>query len=328
MKIQLATLLLTAIGSTALAATPHVWLDTDQGAIVLELDPVRAPLTATHFASVVDSGFFDGTVFHRTIPNFMIQGGWLDTRFQIKARNPNPTVASEANNGVPNTPGAIALALGSTSTGQVQRNSGTTQFFINTATNSHLDPDFTVFGRVVLGMPVVNAIGNGATMTSLLTSPQGSITLGDVPRRLPTIRRAVTSNGFPIMNLHTGAWFDPANAGRGFSVEIAHPAGAEQAGPVMVVYWYDFFEGRQVWMTGVAAFAYGASEVTVPLQVSEGGQFGPAFDPAQVESDTGFGSVTIRFDSCEQGHFSYQTRYGDGELQLARLTIPGGNTCQ
>jgi peptidyl-prolyl cis-trans isomerase A (cyclophilin A) len=310
MKIQLATLLLAAIGSTALAATPHVWLDTDAGPIVLKLDPERAPVTAAHFRTIVDEGFYDGLIFHRTIDNFMIQGGGINGNWQSSTRA--GTVASERNNGLPNIPGAIAIAL---PPGNV--NGGTTEFFINTTTNSHLNADFTVFGHVVLGMPNVNEIGK---RPSAVASGQAF--------RPALIRRAVTSNGFPIMNLHTGAWFDPANAGRGFSVEVAHPAGAEQAGPVMVVYWYDFFEGRQVWMTGVAAFAYGASEVTVPLQVSEGGQFGPAFDPAQVVSDTDFGSVTIRFASCEQGNFSYQTRYGNGELQLARLTIPGGNTCQ
>jgi peptidyl-prolyl cis-trans isomerase A (cyclophilin A) len=330
MKVHLATLLLTVLGSTAFAATPHVWLDTDQGQVVLELDPVRAPQTTAHFAAVVDSGFLNGTVFHRASQDpAVLQGGWLDTGFRVKVRTPNPTVVSESSNGLANSIGSVALALGASTTGQVLRNSGTTQFYINLAQHDFLNADFTVFGNVVHGMNSVRMMHAGSTTTMPITVPGFSpFNLFDVPRRLPTIRRAVTSDGFPIMNLHTGAWFDPANSGRGFSIEVAHPAGAEQAGPVLVVYWYDFFEGRQVWMTGAAAFAYGASQVTVPLLINEGGEFGPAFDPAQVTSDPDFGSLTIRFASCEQGNFSYQTKYGNGDLQLARLTIPGGNTCQ
>jgi peptidyl-prolyl cis-trans isomerase A (cyclophilin A) len=218
----------------------------------------------------------------------------------------------ERNNGLPSVPGARAIALPA---GNV--NGGTSEFFINTTTNPHLDADFTVFGHVVLGMQNVIEIGNRPS------SPDSSATAF----RPALIRRAVNADGFPIMNLHTGAWYDPAKSGRGFSVEIGHAAGGEGAGPLLIVYWYDYFEGRQVWMNGAQPFAYGDAEVTLNLQITSGGEFGDAFDPETVESDTEFGTLTVRFPACDSGQFSYDTKFGSGELTLQRLTIPGHDRC-
>jgi peptidyl-prolyl cis-trans isomerase A (cyclophilin A) len=313
MTLRLAFLLLAAVGSLAHAqTTPHVWLDTDRGQIVLELDPVRAPLTTAHFRTIVQEGHYNGLVFHRTIRNFIVQSGRVDANGNN--RNRVGTVATEVGNGLQHVAGTISIAL-SSSGGQVNRNSGTTEFFINTGTNTSLNPDFTVFGKVVFGMPVVLDIGNGITYGN------------DVPFRPTLIRRAVNSDGFPIMNLHTGAWFDPDNDKRGFSVEISHPAGSESAGPLVVVYWYDYVDGKQIWMNGVAPFAYGASEVTIPLQITDGGEFGEAYDPDEVTSEA-FGTLTLRFSGCNAGSFTYDTLHGSGSMQLQRLTIPGGERCQ
>jgi peptidyl-prolyl cis-trans isomerase A (cyclophilin A) len=308
--IAAALLLCTAISAHA---EPHVWLDTDAGPILLKLDAERAPITTAHFRTIVGEGFYDGLIFHRTFPNFMIQGGRFDGA--AAARTRAGTVPSERNNGLLNTPGKIAIALPSVNN-QTQVNSGTTEFFINTTTNAHLDADFTAFGEVVFGMANVVAIGE-----RLSNAQTGQ------PFRPALIRRAVNADGFPIMNLHTGAWYDPANSGRGFSVEIGHAAGGEDAGPLLIVYWYDYFEGRQVWMNGAMPFAYGATEVTLPLQITSGGEFGADFDPEAVESDPEFGSLTVRFPACDRGLFSYQTKFGSGELELQRLTIPGGDRC-
>ena len=306
------TMFLLLLAVCAHAATPHVWLDTDRGSIVLELDPARAPLTTTHFLAIVDEGFYNNLVFHRTIPNFVIQAGRVDANGNQRQRN--TTVASESGNGLRNVPGTIALALPSAN-GQTNRNGGTTEFFINTATNSHLDADFTVFGRVVFGMRTVNAIGNGTTYSN------------SFPVRPALIRRAVKSDGFPIMNLHTGAWYDPAKGGRGISLEVAHAAGAEDGNPLLVVYWYDYFEGRQIWKTGAASFRYGDAEVSVPLTLTEGGQFGAAYQPSQVRPTQDFGRLTVRFSGCNAGVFRYTTGYGNGEMNLVRLTVPGGERC-
>jgi peptidyl-prolyl cis-trans isomerase A (cyclophilin A) len=313
MSFRFVFLLLAAAGGLAQASTtPHVWMDTDRGQIVLELDPARAPQTVAHFRTIVQEGHYNGLVFHRTIPGFVIQSGRVDANGNNRVRP--GTVASEVGNGLQHVAGTISIALSSTNN-QVNRNSGTTEFFINTGTNTSLNPDFTVFGKVVFGMPTVIDIGNGITYSN------------QTPFRPTLIRRAVNSDGFPIMNLHTGAWFDPQNEGRGFSVEISHPAGAESLGPLVVIYWYDYFEGKQIWMTGVAPFAYGASEVTIPLQITDGGEFGEAYDRADV-SKADFGSLTLRFSGCNAGSFTYDTIHGSGSMQLQRLTIPGGERCQ
>jgi peptidyl-prolyl cis-trans isomerase B (cyclophilin B) len=144
-------------GSTA-KAKPQVKLQTNLGAIVLELYPDKAPATVENFLRYVNEGFYDGTLFHRVISNFMIQGGGLDANFK-----PKPTHASiqnEADNGLKNAPGTVAMARTS------DPHSATAQFFINVANNDFLnhrskDPQgwgYAVFGQVIEGMEVVNAI--------------------------------------------------------------------------------------------------------------------------------------------------------------------------
>ena len=149
-----------SLGAASAFAAPHVWLDTERGPIVLELDPVRAPLTSAHFLQAVEAGFYDGLVFHRTIPDFMIQSGGIDGRNQVRTRSPNPTVASERNNGLTHVPGAVAIALPSANS-QPIHDGGTTQFFINTVRNAHLDGQYTVWGEVVEGMDCVDQIAKG-----------------------------------------------------------------------------------------------------------------------------------------------------------------------
>lgn len=298
--------LLAAVGA-ADAANPHVWLDTDRGPLLIELDPARAPIASANFKRYVDDGFYNGMLFHRVVRNFIVQSGFLTDAGTFP--QPRAPIQSELNNGLSNAPGTIAMALrdGNINTAQ-------SDFFINVGNNPALDANFAVFGRVVFGQATL------ATINSVRTVD------GEFPLRPPLIKRAVSSDGFPIMPLHTGSWFDPANSGRGISLEISNIAGSEE-GPLMVAYWYDYFEGRQVWMNGAARFEYGATEVTLPLLISEGGQFGPAFDPGAVDFDQAFGSLTIRFDDCDSGTFSYQTKFGDGELPMVRITLPDGARC-
>jgi peptidyl-prolyl cis-trans isomerase A (cyclophilin A) len=314
MILRLACLLLLAAVGPLAHATPHVWFDTDRGSFLVELDPVKAPLTTAHFLTLVDEKHYDGLMFHRSVANFVIQAGRFDGSGALRPRL--GTVMSERNNGLSSLTGTISLALPQGAGGAYLHNNGSTDFFINLANNTSLDPDFTVFGRIVFGLPVAQAIGAGATYS------------GEVPLRPALIRRAVKSDGFPIMNLHTGAWYDPAKSGRGFSVEVAHVPGNESGGPILVIYWYDYVDGRQLWLTGIAPFAYGASEVTVPLALTDGGQFGDDYDPTEVTVDPDFGTLTVRFTGCDAGTFSYQTAFGDGTMALRRLTIPGGERCQ
>jgi len=140
------------------AANPQVELKTAMGAIVVELYPDQAPLTVENFLQYVKAGFYEGTLFHRVIPGFMIQGGGFTRDFQQKpVRKP---VRNEAGNGLRNEPGTIAMAR------TREPHSATAQFFINVANNESLNFRFptvegygyTVFGKVVKGLDVVNRI--------------------------------------------------------------------------------------------------------------------------------------------------------------------------
>jgi peptidyl-prolyl cis-trans isomerase A (cyclophilin A) len=138
------------------AAAPRVKLSTSQGDIVIELYPDKAPKTVENFLQYVRDKHYDGTVFHRVISNFMVQGGGFTADLQQKpTKAPIPL---EAGNGLKNDRGAIAMARTS------NPNSATSQFFINTVNNANLNapmPDgygYTVFGKVVLGLDVVDKI--------------------------------------------------------------------------------------------------------------------------------------------------------------------------
>jgi len=128
---------------------------TSKGKIVVELDPNAAPVTTANFLSYVDEGFYDGTIFHRVIPTFMIQGGGITPNGE-KKETKSPIIL-ESDNGLSNRVGTIAMAR------LASPNSATAQFYINVANNQGLDynpsnPGYAVFGRVIEGMDVVNEI--------------------------------------------------------------------------------------------------------------------------------------------------------------------------
>jgi len=169
--------------SLAAAANPQVELKTNMGSIVLELDSERAPLTVANFLQYVKDGQYDGTIFHRVIPGFMIQGGGLGADFgEKRTRKP---VRNEAANGLKNTVGTIAMAR------TADPHSATAQFFINVADNDFLNFRFptqegygyTVFGKVVKGMDVVDRI------VKLPTGP-GPAPHANVPRKPVIIESA------------------------------------------------------------------------------------------------------------------------------------------
>ena len=142
-----------------------VKLETNHGTLTIELDEKNAPATCANFLSYVNAGHYDGTIFHRVIDNFMIQGGGFDTAMTQKPTQ--APVKNEANNGLKNT--RLTLAMARTS----DPHSASAQFFINVADNAFLNhraptPDgwgYCVFGRVVDGESVVDAIRKVKTAT-------------------------------------------------------------------------------------------------------------------------------------------------------------------
>jgi peptidyl-prolyl cis-trans isomerase A (cyclophilin A) len=135
---------------------PRVALETSKGTIVVELDREQAPVSTENFLAYVDDGFYDGTIFHRVISGFMIQGGGFDGAMNKKATK--PPIQNEAANGLKNDRGSLAMARTN------DPHSATAQFFINHRDNNPLDyPSqdgwgYAVFGKVVEGMDVVDAI--------------------------------------------------------------------------------------------------------------------------------------------------------------------------
>ena len=140
-----------------------VKLHTNFGTITLELYADKAPVTVENFLNYVNDGFYNGTIFHRVISNFMIQGGGMEPGMKEKATN--APIKNEADNGVSNERGTIAMAR------TMEPHSASAQFFINVKDNTFLDhrsptPDgwgYAVFGRVVDGMDVVDKIKDVAT---------------------------------------------------------------------------------------------------------------------------------------------------------------------
>ena len=137
---------------------PSVLVKTSQGEITIELDQLQAPISVKNFLDYVDAKFYDGTIFHRVIPGFMIQGGGFTP--DMKQKTTKAPIKNEAGNGLKNLTGTIAMAR----TGIVD--SATSQFFINVADNAQLNHrdespagfGYAVFGRVTVGMDVVKKI--------------------------------------------------------------------------------------------------------------------------------------------------------------------------
>lgn len=141
-------------------------LNTNFGTITLELYPDKAPITVENFINYIKSGFYDGTIFHRVINGFMIQGGGMEPGMKEKATN--APIKNEADNGLSNERGTIAMAR------TMEPHSASAQFFINLKDNTFLDhrapsPDgwgYAVFGRVIDGMDVVDKIKEVQTGSS------------------------------------------------------------------------------------------------------------------------------------------------------------------
>lgn len=171
------------VAPAATAPAPRVALHTNLGDIVIELDPVKAPISSENFLNYVKDGYYNGTVFHRVIDNFMAQGGGYTVDLQPKPAR--ASIQNEANNGLSNQRGTVAMAR----TGEPH--SAASQFFINLVDNPRLDFvsdqngmtwGYAVFGKVVEGMDVVDKI------RAIPTSGQGPFR-SDVPTQAVVIER-------------------------------------------------------------------------------------------------------------------------------------------
>ena len=171
--------------SQAAIAGPKVEFKTSMGSFVVELDDVKAPKTSANFLNYVKSGFYNGTIFHRVIDGFMIQGGGFTSDLMQKPTD--APVASEANNGLKNNNYTIAMARTS------DPDSATAQFFINVKDNEGLNyPNamgngYTVFGKVISGMQTIDAIRKVPTMVAP-TPRMGR--MSDVPTKTVVIESA------------------------------------------------------------------------------------------------------------------------------------------
>lgn len=132
-------------------AATRVVMETSLGSMTIELDDAKAPLTVANFLSYVDEGFYNGTIFHRVISNFMIQGGGFEPG--MKQKKTKGTIKNESPNGLSNKRGSIAMAR------LPDPDTATAQFFINVVDNGGLDgARYCVFGKVVEGLDVVDKI--------------------------------------------------------------------------------------------------------------------------------------------------------------------------
>lgn len=166
----------------AKAAAPRVAFDTSLGRFVAELDATKAPKSVENFLAYVKSGFFDGTIFHRVIAGFMVQGGGFTA--DMKQKPASAAIANEADNGLKNKRGTLAMAR------TMDPNSATAQFFVNLVDNAFLDHTgknprgwgYAVFGQVVEGMDVVDKIA------AVKTATRGQF--ADVPAETVEIKKA------------------------------------------------------------------------------------------------------------------------------------------
>ena len=174
------------------ASTVRVKLVTSAGDITLKLYPQKSPVTVKNFLAYVDSGFYNETIFHRVIRNFMVQGGGFTTAMTEKESG--EPIVNESRNKLHNIRGTIAMARTS------EPDSATAQFFINQRSNLQLDwapgkEGYTVFGEVEKGMGVVDFIATADTDTGLMVTNAGQRPFQDVPVEAIVIKKVVRIPG-------------------------------------------------------------------------------------------------------------------------------------
>ena len=172
------SLTLIVLSSPALAENPIVKLETSEGDITVVLFADKSPKTVENFLAHVDEGFYENTVFHRIIDNFMVQGGGFDV--DLKQKKTERKVINESKNRLHNDRGTLAMARTS------DPDSAGSQFFINQRNNPRLDwtpfkPGYTVFGEVITGMRIVDFMASTPTGNAVGKTDKGQMPLQNVP---------------------------------------------------------------------------------------------------------------------------------------------------
>ena len=194
-RVVLLTLAASALGVGASKASdkaPVVLIETSLGNIKVELDAEKAPITVKNFLDYVNDKFYDGLIFHRVVPGFVIQGGGFDSN--LVEKETKPPIKNEGDNGLSNTRGTISMAR------TPAPDSATSQFYINLRDNRRLDRDndpqhagYCVFGKVIDGMDVVDKIGEVRTTTKAGTTKDSNrVPLQGIPAEnivIKSIRR-------------------------------------------------------------------------------------------------------------------------------------------
>ena len=175
---HLLSLSLIVLSSSALAENPIVKLETSEGDITVVLFADKSPKTVDNFLAHVDEGFYENTIFHRVIDNFMVQGGGFDV--DLKQKKTERKVINESKNRVHNDRGTLAMARTN------DPDSAESQFFINQRNNPRLDwtpfkPGYTVFGEVITGMRIVDFIASTPTGNAVGKTDKGQMPLQNVP---------------------------------------------------------------------------------------------------------------------------------------------------
>ena len=175
---HLLKLTLIVLSSTALAENPIVKLETSEGDITVVLFADKSPKTVENFLAHVDEGFYENTIFHRIIDNFMVQGGGFDV--DLKQKKTERKVINESKNRLHNDRGTLAMARTS------DPDSAGSQFFINQRNNPRLDwtpfkPGYTVFGEVITGMRIVDFMASTPTGNAVGKTDKGQMPLQNVP---------------------------------------------------------------------------------------------------------------------------------------------------
>ena len=187
LNVVVACLLWTSALPSSAASKPQVILETTHGKMTIALFADRSPGTVRNFLSYVDRGFYNGLVFHRVMAGSLIEGGGYDAQYQL--RKPDGAIPSEANNGVSNARGTVAMARGA------EPNSATSQFFINLVDNTAFDyPNrggYCVFGEVIEGLRTIDEIARTRTRCPSRTGKcQVGPGLMDVPEKPVVIHKA------------------------------------------------------------------------------------------------------------------------------------------
>lgn len=323
------TLLLLILTFTAAEGTV-VRFETNFGNIDIEMKENEAPNTVANFLNYVNDGDYDNSIIHRSIPNFVIQGGALYSNgTEIVEIPADPPVQNEFN--LSNVRGTVAMAKLNN-----QPNSATNNYFINLRDNSaNLDSQnggFTVFGEVIAGMEVVDLISSLQTFSDfpLFTYLNGAaVQLDDY---IYINKAFVLSEEFQINAGLSGSWFNAATGGQGFYFEVLPLLDS------MLVAWFtyeSFFPADDVavdvgsaghrWLTVEGTFG-GDNVYTGTLILTQGG----IFDSNETVTVSAYGTVTIEFIDCETATLTYTiTGSGlSGTIPLQRQTPVNVALCE